>query len=162
MIDQVLGYLKNFFIDTYEYGTYTIASNVVTGTFAEEYVAGQYISIDGTKVNDGVYLISEVGTNTLTLDNGVTLTDESPSDNIFIFGLAVPRTVKDLVTEINTYNTNSTYGVSSETQGARSITYSDGGSTWQNAFKAKLRPYRRIYSDKEGFYQMPNLYTKGY
>ena len=148
MLYDVLNYLNNWFVMTSEYSTtWAIVADGVTGTFSEEYLAGQYISIDGTKLNDGVYKITEVATNKLTLD--ATMTAETPTDlSVFsIWGLGIPPRLLSIVSEIETYTSGAQTGLKSESQGQRSVTYATG-SDWTQVYKAKLMPWKRMFSDK--------------
>jgi hypothetical protein len=139
MLAEILEYLQNYFVYNYE----TIASIGTKLTLTGDYVVGQYINIDGSRLNDGVYEIESIdGTEiTLTVD---LLAEET---NCIVYGLKIPKTIIDLSAKIATYNTNSTQGLTSESQGSRSVSYKDG-STWTDVFKGSLTPYRRIYSDK--------------
>ena len=149
--------INNFFVDTSEYGTFSIVSDGITGTFSESYLVGQYVSIDGSKLNDGVYRITVATSSKLTLD--ATLLVESA--NICLFGLAVPSAFKTLVTDITAYSTNAVQGVSSESQGGRSVSFA-GSSAWQSVYKNSLNAYRRVFSDKETYLKHYDIRTKGW
>jgi len=149
MLENVLEYLNNFFINS-RYSVIDIETDGVTGVFdTDDFIATQYVSIDGTKVNDGVYKILSVTSTKLTLD--ATMIAETPK-NCILWGLAVPKIVVDLTAEISTYDGASTKGIKSESQGNRSVSYgtslSGGSSDWQSVFGSSLAPYRQLYSDK--------------
>ena len=157
MLERVMNYCNNFFVRTLEGHTYTIVADGIEGTFDNTYVAGQYICLDGTILNDGVYKIESVTSTKLTVEE--TLSAEDTDEITYLYGLAVPSTFVTLVDEINTYDDNVTYGIKSESQGNRSVTYgSDGGtssgdSTWQSVYSKSLAPYKRMYCDKDTFYK---------
>lgn len=148
MLEKILDYLRRYFIDTRELFT-AVETDGITGTFSETYVTGQYISIDKTKVNDGVYKVLSATTSKITLD--ATLTAETDVYGI-VWGLAVPKKIITLATEIDTYNSASQKGIMSESQGNRSVSYGNGNgggsSSWQSVYKDELAPYKQMYSDK--------------
>lgn len=151
MLGNVLEYLKNYFIDSRSYIA-AVETDGVTGNFdTDKFIATQYVSVDGTKVNNGVYKILSVSATKLTLD--ATLTAETTKYGV-LWGLIVPKAVVDLAVEIATYDDSLVKGVKSESQGNRSVTYGSGGGagsgdgTWQSVFSASLAPYKQLYSDK--------------
>jgi hypothetical protein len=147
MLQNILDYLNNYFVRTRELFT-AVVSDGITGTFSKTYAIGQYISIDNTLINNGVYKITGVSTSKLTLD--ATLTAETVTG--VVWGLAIPKVVLTLATEIASYDSTSQKGVMSESQGNRSISYGNGttsgSSNWQSVYKSNLMPYKKIYSDK--------------
>jgi hypothetical protein len=149
--------INNFFVKSYEGATFSIIADGITGTFSQKYVVGQYISIDNTLVNDGVYKITVVAANKLTLD--ATLTAEADVDCI-VFGLGVPASFASLVAAITAYASGTTQGLAGESQGSRSVSYKDS-SSWQKVYRDDLNAYRRMYSDKETYFKHYNIYTKG-
>ena len=149
MIGEILKYINKWFVDTLESSTeYTIVTDGVEGTFNESYVVGQYISIDGSKVNDGVYKLTAVSTVKLTVAD--TLIAEDTDNYIDIWGLAIPSEIINLDVKITAYDALASQGVVSESQGSRSVSY-DGNSSWQNAFKSTLSRYKSIHSDKGSY-----------
>lgn len=156
-------YCNNFFVSTCESGSFEIVSDGIQGTFEEAYIVGQYISLDNTFLNDGVYMITAVSDTKLTLD--ATLSTESSSDYYYIFGLKIPTTFLSLVTDIATYDSNTVYGIKSESQGNRSVTYGNGesnGNTWQSAYMSALAPYKQMYSDKSKLMRQYSINSKGW
>lgn len=135
-----MDYCNNHFIRTAEFASITITETTITGSFKQGYVADQYIAIKGTILNDGIYKITEVAGDTLTLD--ATLTAET-SDTL-IYGLAVPKTFLDIVTSIS--GSTSTEGIASESLGDYSVNYVNG-SGWQQTYKSQLMQYKKPYSD---------------
>lgn len=142
MIDEILKEINNYFIRSAEYRPFTILSNEIVG-FGETYIAGQYINIDGSILNDGTYKIaSNVG--------GVITTVEDLQDEtgwFYLFGLGVPKQITDLSTKLSTYTQSVNQGLTSESQGNRSVSYAYG-SSWQAAYKKDLNAYRMAISDK--------------
>jgi hypothetical protein len=143
MIDQILKEINNYFIRSVEYSTITIASDELTG-FSGDYIAGQYINIDGSILNDGTYKIESNIAGVITL----TETLASETTNMYLYGLQIPKSVIDLSTDISTYAQASSQGIASESQGSRSVSYVDG-SSWQSVYKKTLNAYRLAISDKE-------------
>lgn len=146
MLDQICGYLKNWFEKDKYVGDITIQSNVITPTMPIQ--DGQYIRIIGSVFNDGIYKIP--------LEEGVNLTDETFHGGIWL--LAIPKDVLDLATEIAAWQAK--YGgvdsqamspFNSESFGGYSYSKSSGANadgsnsgTWQSAFSARLSRWRKI------------------
>lgn len=143
MVESVLRYLNRYFPRSAE-TLIAVVADGVTGNFTQNYVVGQYILIKDTILNDGVYKITTVASNKLTLD--ATLMPETTS--AIVYGLAIPRAVLDLATEISAYT--GVEGVSSEKIDDYSIAYT-GGSGWQSAYKSRLASWRSVYLDLETF-----------
>ena len=147
MITKVLDYLNNHFIRTSENLelTFDNGTSKISGSFDKTYLAGQYVYIKGSILNDGAFKITAVGTDEITIDG--TLTDEVRS--CYILGLQIPPSLIDLVSEIDTFNSSQSKGVSSESQGQRSVSYDSNVSVngWKSAFKGELSEYRCITND---------------
>jgi len=144
MIDQILKEINNYFVRSVEYSTITIAGTLITG-FSETYIAGQYINIEGSVLNDGTYKILSNTSGVITLTTSLS----SETTSMYIYGLQIPKSIIDLSTEISTYAQAITPGVASESQGGRSVSYIEGSSSWQSAYKKTLNAYRLAISDKE-------------
>lgn len=140
MLYKILNEINNFFEVNTDGVVMVFSAKTITGSFDYTYYANQYVRINGSLLNDGVYKVVSLVGNVLTIEE--TLISEDTSDLAYISGLSVPNDLISLATEISTFNTNSEIGVVSESQGNRSATYSDG--TWQGIFKAKLAPYRKL------------------
>lgn len=144
MLGKVLTELNNFFVRSCERITGNITGQTISGV-SGTYLPGQYILIKDTILNDGVYRISTAEPGILTVET--TLSDEV--SDIRLFGLAVPKEIQDLATEIQTFITagNSKDGVASESLGDYSVSYGDKGGGWQAVFSKRLNAYRSIYPD---------------
>ena len=141
---ELLNYLNNFFVKTFELSalTFDSAGKTISGT-SETYLEGQYILIEDTVLNDGVYKITDITAGVLTVAE--TLQDET--NPAYVWGLAVPGAVVALESEIATFKAATDDGLASESQGSRSVSFKNG-SSWSEVYKARLIPYRRLYSDK--------------
>lgn len=141
---ELLNYLNNFFVKTFEISalTFDSAGKTISG-IAETYLEGQYILIEDTVLNDGVYKITDITAGVITVAEA--LQDET--NTAYAWGLAIPSTVVALQTEIATFKAATDDGLASESQGSRSVSFKNG-SSWSEVFKARLIPYRRLYSDK--------------
>ncbi len=160
MISQIMDYCKNHFARSYEYGTFNIVADGIEGTFSEKYVAGQYVWIKDSFINDGVYKILTVESNKLTLDTE--LLPESTQENILLFGCSPVKGFLDLVTDIQAYVQNGAKdGIASERIDDYSVAYSGNGS-WTNAFSSRLAQYRRMFDDYEKLLKGYNIRTKRY
>ena len=146
MLDQICGYLKNWFEKDKYVGDITIEDNVITPYIPIQ--DGQYIRIVNSVFNDGIYKIP--------LEEGVNLTDETFHGGVWL--LAIPKEVLDLATDIEAWQAK--YGgvdsqamspFNSESFGGYSYSKSSGASadgsnsgTWQSAFSARLSRWRKI------------------
>lgn len=146
MLDQICGYLKNWFEKEKHIGDFTIQSNVISPTLPIQ--NGQYIRIVGSVFNDGIYKIP--------LESGVNLADETFHGGIWL--LAIPKEVLDLDKQIEAWQAK--YGgvdsqamspFNSESFGGYSYSKSAGASadgtannTWQGAFGASLSRWRKL------------------
>jgi len=144
MIYEVMNSINNHFVDGADYGTFQIVSDGITGSFSETYIAGMYVMIENSKINDGIYLITDVTSGKITVDT--VLNAESTSDPILIFPCTPPKSFIDLATEISGYTEK--VGISSEKLGDYSVSFNGEGS-WENAYSSKLNTYRKIYDDRQ-------------
>lgn len=160
MITQILEENNKYFPCSLESHSFTIVADGVTGDFNETYLVGQYVNIHNSILNDGVYKITAVAANKITLDD--TMLEET--NEIDLFGLALPRGLLSVIAEILTYTASQTTGanISQESQGGqggREVRYV-GGSSWPIAFYDKLTPYRSLYDDRLSFCTVYNINTK--
>lgn len=151
-VDEVLGYLNNYFVDSYLPGAtvdFDADSSTIIfedGIDEDEVIADQYVRIEGSKLNDGVFKISEVGTDEVVVDG--TLIDEEDA-YVFFYALAIPPTLLSLITEMQTWETDHPSGnenVQSESLGPHSITYANSGSgsgIFGN-FSSRLKRWRKV------------------
>lgn len=140
MITEILDYLNNYFITSRE----SISGMTTTLTLTGNYAVGQYICIDGSKLNDDVYQIESINGSTVKLTQNL----KPESTNCIVFGMSVPNSIIRISADISTYAQASSQGIASESQGSRSVSYVDG-SSWQSVYKKTLNAYRLAISDKE-------------
>ena len=156
MLNEVLEYLNNYFfkytlgVKNYSYSKdVTFTTNTLTATdFSDTFVVGEYILIEGTRLNDGVYKISAIDGTSITIDATLDITIVAEAEvSTTLTKCYIPKDLVALIAEIKTYNTNTTDGIASESQGNRSVTYttsgSDGASGWQGAIASRLSKYRK-------------------
>ena len=64
-----------------------------------------------------------------------------------VYPLAIPDSLLQLVKQIEQFNKDNPNGVSSESLGDYSVSYSakDGVASWQAAFSSQLANYRSVY-----------------
>lgn len=145
MLEQVLSEIHNWFrvqdsMDGIHHGTYTIENGGIVLPFLRD---GQYFRIIGSVFNDGLHKYGP---------DMEALTDETFEGAVW--ALAVPKSVVELSGEIEVWQKQ--YGAvvdspyTSESFGGYSYSKSSGTvasagmSGWQNAFKLKLNPYRKL------------------
>lgn len=139
MLEQVLLYLKNFFIveNGVHDGEYTIKGGNIDLPFLQK---GQYFRILGSVFNDGVYQYTD--------SMALHLTDETFDGTIW--ALAIPRAVTELASEIEAWeakNAADTPFVSESFGGysySRATNSNGQPSGWQDVFRARLNPYRKL------------------
>ena len=145
MLYEICEHLHNFF-DTRdgEYidrtaSTFVISDGVIS-PLSSSLVAGQYIRIVGSLLNDGIYLLPD----DFTIEG---LIDETFTGAIF--GLAIPRDLVTLDSEITAYVTaNPASGYVSESFGGWSGTKATGANgaplSWKSVFAARLNRWRKL------------------
>lgn len=151
MLNQVLYYINNFYKDLdYEYAIDTTFTNTttMTGDFADTFVAGEYVLISGSRLNDGLIAkIDSINDTTLVIDsnNDRLLTVESEVE-VNIIKLALPYALIKLIEDIANYvlDNGVTDGVASESIDDYSIAYASADSSWSGMFKARLSKFRKL------------------
>ena len=134
MFAEVLDYLHNWFVKSRIDGEFTIEANVLTPCDA---LVGQYIRIEGSIFNDGVYKYG--------VDSFVA--EETFNGSVYL--LAIPRDLERLVDEIADFV--ETYGYSdlqSESFCGYSYTRKSGenGNSygWVDEFRGRLKRWRKL------------------
>lgn len=153
MLEQVLGAIHNFFIQSPNPGTYTVENGTISPlpSLAE----GQRFWIVGSALNDGVYTYHQAGITDDDETESADLKDETFSGSVC--ALAIPRDVIALSKEIadwiqkygeemdKPYQSETVIGVYSyEKQTASKV---GGGSsiiTWQDQFASRLKRWRKV------------------
>ena len=141
MLSQVLEEINNYYDRWVEKLDLVIAgtAKTITGDFDETYLIGQYIHIKGSILNDGVYKLTAVASGVLTVED--TLVDET--NEMKIFGLAIPSTLLKIVTDIENDPNLLLAGVMAIKQGERSTTYFQG-SDWIVRYGTRLAPFYKV------------------
>ena len=145
MLYEICEHLNNFF-DTRDgdyidrsAGTFVISSGVIS-PLSSSLIGGQYIRIVGSRLNDGVWLLPA----DLTISD---LEDETFTGAVF--GLAIPKDLVTLDSEITAYVTaNPASGYVSESFGGWSGTKATGSNgaplSWKSVFAARLNRWRKL------------------
>jgi hypothetical protein len=145
MLNEICGHLHNFF-DTRDgefidrtADTFTISSGVIF-PLPSSLIAGQYIRIVGSLLNDGIYLLPS----NFTISSLVNETFTG-----VIFGLAIPRDLVTLDSEITAYvAANPASGYVSESFGGWSGTKATGANgaalSWESVYAKRLNRWRKI------------------
>jgi len=146
MLNEVLNELNNYFIGDSSFGvdvTFT-TTDTLTGDFADvTFQVGQYIIISGSKLNDGVYKIATISDTTIAIDATVDLVIDTESEaTIELIQCAIPKLLVALIADIKTFTANSADGISGESQGGRSVSYTSDG--WKGAFNSRLDVYKKL------------------
>lgn len=154
MLNSVLKELNNYFtkrtsgVLNYSFSvdsTFT-APATIAGDFTDTFIAGEYIIIQGTRINDGVYLITSINDSSITIDTDVDISIKTePEVTSTLTKAYIPPELIELIAEIKDYNDNNEDGLASEKQGNRSVSYGAvKRSGWKNAFGSRLSPYKKV------------------
>lgn len=149
MLDNVCQYCRNYFFrpDRIFTGTFSISSNELTGdngvTLSDMVKAGQYYLIAGSDLNDGIHQRGRA--------------DDTLEDEVFygnVYPLSIPKAFLELVNEIADWQKKNgevvTSVFSSESFGgysyskASGLTSESGAASWQDAFRGRLRQWRKL------------------
>lgn len=149
MLTEICQYLRNWFERDIIVGNFQVLDGVLVATnnTTLPILSGQYYRIAGSIFNDGVHIMDEV-------------TDVLKDEPVFsgaIWLMAIPPNFLALVEDIEEWTTKNVDAVNSPYQSESFGGYSyslrsaggatdgeSGGVTWQNQFKARLSPWRKI------------------
>ena len=151
-MEKILNSINNYFYKFYESGSYSINTNTIT--VKGKYIIGQYVRIEGSTLNDGVYKVAFVDGQNITLES-LTMQDEEFEG--IISSLAIPSDLISLKAKIETYESeNKPSAIVSESFGNYSYSLATNANgqalTWQEVFSNELKPYRKpkLLWDKRG------------
>lgn len=145
MLNEICEHLHNWF-DTRNgifidrtVDTFTISDGVIS-PFPSSLIGGQYIRIVGSLLNDGIYK--------LPADFIINELEDETFDGA-IFGLAIPKDLVTLDSEITAYvAANPATAYTSESfggwSGTRATSANGAALSWQTVFGARLNRWRKI------------------
>jgi len=153
-IGEVLGYLNNYFVYTHApnvYVDFDAATQTITlaGTgytfddYALDVRINQYIRIEGSRLNDGVYKVTAKGDTSVTVD--ATLIDEESDqdlDYVTIYELAIPQKLLSIITD-EMIPWSGTNNIKSERLGPRAVTYDKPVSVW-SSFEKRIKRWKKV------------------
>lgn len=144
MLQEVLQYINDYHINSY-CDLLSVETDGFNVSKVSDFVANQYVLVVGSKLNDGVYQISSIVGNKLMVSGLLAETTDC-----YIYGLAIPKVLLNLVTEIEVFNLK-TNGVTSESLGDYSVSYTteNGDTSWITVFRKRLSTFRK------GFLNIP-------
>lgn len=158
-MEELLNYLNNYFYNCELIGPVVFEddnSSLTIPDVNKEFYVGQYIKIENSKFNDGIFKVIDVNSN----DNNYTITTDSSDfiPGVFtcsILSLAIPRVIIKLKESIEDFKANNKPSVyTSESFGnySRSWATNSKGNvvTWKDVFKEDLNQYRCMFDDREG------------
>lgn len=145
-MEEILKYLNNYFFRFAEKGQFEIIDKTIV--LKGKYVIGQYILIEGSALNDGVYKIENIEDSLIKLTEG----DNEVFEGI-IYSLAIPKNIINLIPKIEEFKEkNNNTVLASESFGGYSyskVTDKNGNiANWTSAFSTELKPYRKIFDNK--------------
>lgn len=158
-MEELLNYLNNYFYNYELIGPVVFEddnSSLTIPDVNKEFYVGQYIKIENSKFNDGIFKVIDVNSN----DNNYAITTDSSDfiPGVFtcsILSLAIPRVIIKLKESIEDFKANNKPSVyTSESFGnySRSWATNSKGNvvTWKDVFKEDLNQYRCMFDDREG------------
>jgi len=165
-VEEVLAYLNNYFVYTYAPNVYvditaetkTIAladADYDFDDYALDLKVGQYVRIEGTRLNDGVYKVATINTTSFTVEED--LTDEESDedlDYVTIWELAVPPKLESIIAEMITWEASSVAPssvghIQSEKLGPHTVTYAKNTSnnkpiTVFDVFGGRIKRWKKV------------------
>lgn len=158
-MEELLNYLNNYFYNYELIGPVVFEddnSSLTIPDVNKEFYVGQYIKIENSKFNDGIFKVIDVNSN----DNNYTITTDSYDfiPGVFtcsILSLAIPRVIIKLKESIEDFKANNKPSVyTSESFGnySRSWATNSKGNvvTWKDVFKEDLNQYRCMFDNRDG------------
>ena len=153
MLNAVLREINNYFFEyssgskQFSYSkdvTFTTNNTLIASDFSDTFIVGEYILIENSRINNGVFLITAIDGTTITIDATLDLTiTTEPERSVTLTKCFIPGELLALIEDVKTYDTNITTGLASESQGNRSVSYGDS-SGWKKAFSSDLSIYKRL------------------
>lgn len=137
MLENVLRHIRNWFVQDVYTGTFSIEGGSLT---LPSLVEGQYVRIQGSAINDGVYQHQKEELANETFDGEV-------------WALSVPRALLGLVTEIEAWQEKNGEAATGPYQSESFAGYSytkatdsatGGAVTWEIVFRSRLNPWRKL------------------
>ncbi len=157
-MEEILNYLNNYFYN------YALMTNVAfeedgksftISKFKKNFYKGQYIKIEETTINDGIFKIISIK------DNGESVTVTTDATDFvegnfrcLILALAVPNPLirlKESIEKFRTENEPSIYTSESFGDVSRSWATNSKGAilTWRDVFKEDLKQYRCMFDNRD-------------
>lgn len=141
-MEDILSYINNYFAVTKEEGTFKIEDNSIK--IKGNYLQGQYIKLEGSFFNDGIYRVESLVDKTITLIGA-----NNEEFKGVIYSLAIP---KDLISiakkleELKEKNTNGIYESESFGEYSYTLAKNSKGEIYSNidSFKNELKKYRKM------------------
>ena len=97
-MEKILNSINNYFYKFYESGSYSINTNTIT--VKGKYIIGQYVRIESSTLNDGIYKVAFVDGQNITLES---LTMQEEEFEGVISSLAIPSGLIELKAKIEVY-----------------------------------------------------------
>lgn len=138
-VEQVMRSVNHFFDRACYQGTFTITGGRIA--LPLDLPDNAWIAISGSMFHDGVHEMHS--------DHALPAPDEAFTGKVYI--LHPPQAFLELCRQIDAYDEKTPAGaLQSESFGNYSYTRASGANgvkTWQEAFAAQLRPYRRMFTE---------------
>lgn len=129
--------VNNFFTKTVEVTELTFIGNKITN-FSNDYLIGQYVHVEGSVLNDGVYKITNITATEITVNTSFV----TEASKCTLYGLAIPKAFLELAEQI--IQNGAEGNAQSETVSRYSVNHGAGGNGWQNVYKNALNKWRKL------------------
>ena len=141
-MEEILNYINNYFAVSKEENNFNINNNVIQ--VRGKYLQGQYIKLEGSILNDGIYKVETLVDNTITIVGAINEEFEG-----VIYGLAIPKDILEITNKFEEQKekiVNSIYD--SESFGEYSYTLAKNSKgeiyTAIDTVKNDLKKYRQM------------------
>ena len=141
-MEEILNYINNYFAISKEENTFNINNNAIT--VRGNYLQGQYIKLEGSVLNDGIYKVETLADNTITITGAIN--EEFKGT---IYGLAIPKEIIGLSKKFEEQKekiVNSIYDSESFGEYSYTLAKTEKGTLYTaiDTVKNDLRKYRKL------------------
>lgn len=141
-MEEILGHINNYFAISKEENTFNINNNAIT--VRGKYLQGQYIKLEGSILNNGIYKVESLVDNTITVIGAINEEFEG-----IIYGLAIPKDIIELSKKFEEQKAkivNSVYDSESFGEYSYTLAKNSNGEVYTaiDTVKKDLKKYRKM------------------
>lgn len=152
--EYIIDYTHNKFKDDIYHFASTISFDSEDGTISDsdsgfidaDLTNADYVCIEGSLDNDGIYRVATVEEDTITLhDEEVSLKDEEAGEGVYVWKVVIPQPLQLLFAQMIKYDYDTRdKSVSAESLGDHSITYGGTVHGYSEGIIKRLNSYRML------------------